>query len=384
LKFLHLFAAGLGRKKIRTALTFLSILVAFILFSFLAAFKQAFSAGVDVAGLDRLVVRHKVSIIQLLPESYRDRMEQIDGVSSAVFATWFGGIYQDPKNFFAQMPVEPEPFLAMFPEYVLTDEERAAWLSTRTGAIAGRKVATRFGWEVGDKIPIQATIWRQKDGSETWEFDLVGIYDGDEKGVDETQFFFRHDYFDEARGGGQGQIGWYWVQIDEPDRAGQIVQEIDNEFANSPAETKAEPEGAFVQGFANQIGNITAIITMILAAAIFTILLITGNTMAQTVRERTQELAVLKAIGFTGRGVLGLVLGESVFLALLAGVGGLGIGYLITGALADPIGQFFPVFFVPPRDLLLGLLLALLVGVAAGIFPALRARRVEIAQALRG
>lgn len=385
MKFLHLFFAGLGRKKVRTTLTFLSILVAFVLFSLLMAFRQAFSAGVEVAGLDRLVVRHKVSIIQLLPESYRDRMERIEGVSSAVFATWFGGYYQEEKNFFAQIPVQPEPFMEMFPEYILSEEEKAAWLATRTGAIVGEKTATRFGFEVGDKVPIQPTIWRQKGATEAaWEFDIVGIYEGEEKGVDTTQFFFRHDYFDEARTGGQGQIGWYWVKISDTDRTGAIVRAIDDEFANSPAETKTEPEGAFVQGFANQIGNMTAILTMILGAAMFMILLITGNTMAQTVRERTQELAVLKAIGYTNRGVLALVLGESCLLAFLAGLAGLALGYVVTSGLGAVLGQFFPVFFVAPRDLLIGVFLALAVGVASGLLPAVRARRVEIAQALRG
>ncbi len=247
MKYLHLLWRNLTRKKLRTALTVLSILVAFLLFGYLAAIRVAFSQGVKVAGVDRLVVRHKVSIIQFLPESYRVRMERIDGVDSAVFATWFGGIYQKPRNFFGQMPVDPEPFLEMFPEYLLKPEEKSAWLETRTGAIVGRVTADRFGWKVGDKIPIQATIWRKKDGSRSWEFDLVGIYDGAKKGTDLSNFFFRHDYFDEARGWGSGNVGWYWVKIADPERAAEIAQQIDREFANSPAETKAEPEGAFVQ-----------------------------------------------------------------------------------------------------------------------------------------
>ena len=301
MKYFTLLWSNLRRKKLRTILTLLSIAVAFVLFGYLAAIRQAFNQGIDVAGLDRLVTRQKVSIIQLLPQSYKERMERIPGVSLAVYATWFGGIYQKPSNFFAQMPVQPEQFMEMFPEYRLTDEHRRAWLETRTGAIVGRITAERFEWQVGDRIPLQTPIWATKEGGQTWEFDLVGIYDGAEKGTDTSQFFFRHDYFDENRRDGDGLVGWYWVRVDDPEKAGQIASSLDAEFANSPYETKTEPEGAFVQGFAKQIGNITAIMMAILTAVFFTILLVAGNTMAQSVRERIQELAVLKAIGFTDR-----------------------------------------------------------------------------------
>jgi putative ABC transport system permease protein len=362
MKYLFLILSNLKRKKLRTLLTVLSIMVAFLLFGYLAAIRVAFSAGVKVAGVDRLVVRHKVSIIQFLPENYRLRMERIDGVDSAVFATWFGGTYQKPQNFFGQMPVEPEPFLEMFPEYLLEPEEKKAWLDTRTGAIVGRVTADRFGWKVGDKIPIQATIWQKKDGGTSWEFDLVGIYEGAEKGTDTSNFFFRHDYFDEARAWGSGNVGWYWVRIDE---------------------TKAEPEGAFVQGFANQVGNIGKILTGILIAVFFTILLVAGNTMAQTVRERLQELAILKAVGFTHRGVLALVLGESVFLASVGGALGLVAAWFAIAIGGDPTHGSFPVFFFPGADIVIGGVLAILVGLATGFLPGLQAQRLQIADALR-
>jgi putative ABC transport system permease protein len=383
MKYLRLILSNLKRKKLRTTLTTLSIMVAFVLFGFLAAVRVAFNQGVDVAGLDRLVVRHKVSIIQFLPESYRARMEQMDGVDLAVHATWFGGVYQKPSNFFAQIAVEPEPFMDMFPEYVIEPEERQAWLANRTGAIVGRVTADRFGWKVGDRVPIQATIWTKKDGSTTWEFEIVGVYEGAEKGTDASQFFFRHDYLDEARQWGDGQVGWYWVRITDPDRAAEIASAIDREFANSPAETKAEPEGAFVQGFANQIGNVAKMLVAILSAVFFTILLVAGNTMAQAVRERLNELAVLKAVGFTDRGVLGLVLGESCLLASVGGVLGLGLAWLFITVKGDPTGGAFPVFYFPARDIVVGLALVLAVGFAAGILPSLQARRLRIADALR-
>jgi putative ABC transport system permease protein len=382
MKYLYLVWSNLKRKKLRTILTLLSIMVAFMLFGYLGAIKQGFSQGIDVAGLDRLIVRHKVSIIQLLPEAYEARIEQIDGVEEAVHQTWFGGIYQKPSNFFAQMPVKPQEYLDMFPEFLLSDEEREAWLNTKSGAIAGRGIADRFGWKVGDRIPINATVWTRKGGERTWEFDLVGIYDGAEKGTDTSQFLFRYDFFHESRQFGEGQVGWYTVRIADPERAAEVAAAIDAEFANSPYETKAEPEGAFLQGFANQIGDVGFIMMSIIAAVFFTILLVAGNTMAYAVRERTNELAVLKAIGFTDRGVLGLVLGESFVLAALGGGTGLFLSWLLV-SMGDPSGGALPVFYIPAGDMALGVVLILMMAFVAGILPALQAQRLQIADALR-
>jgi putative ABC transport system permease protein len=381
-KYLYLVWSNLMRRKLRTLLTLLSILVAFLLFGYLGAIRQGFSQGIDVAGLDRLIVRHKVSIIQLLPEAYESRIEQIDGVEDAVYQTWFGGIYQKPTNFFAQMPVKPDEYLDMYPEYLLPPEQREAWLKTRSGAIAGRGIAERFGWKIGDRIPINATVWTRKGGELTWEFDLVGIYDGAEKGTDTSQFLFRYDFFDESRRFGQGLVGWYTVRVTDPDRAAEVAAAIDAEFANSPYETKAEPEGAFLQGFANQIGDIGFIMMSIIAAVFFTILLVAGNTMAYAVRERTNELAVLKAIGFTNGGVLGLVLGESLLLTVLGGGIGLGLAWLLVSA-GDPTGGSLPVFYIPGSDLATGAVLIVLMALIAGILPALQAGRLRIADALR-
>ena len=382
MKFANLVWSNLKRRKVRTLLTLSSIAVAFLLFGYLAAIRVALSSGVDVAGADRLVVRHKVSIIQQLPESYEARIEQIASVADATHATWFGGIYQEPKNFFAQMPVKPEEFLEMYPEYLLSEEEKARWLETRTGAVAGRVTADRFGWKVGDRIPIQATAWTHSGGKQTWEFELVGIYEGAEKGTDTSNFLFRHDYFDEARDFGRGQVGWYYVRVEDADKAVDVAKAIDDQFANSPFETKAETEGAFLKAFADQVGDIGTIIMAVLAAVFFTILLVAGNTMAYSVRERVGELAVLKAVGFTDRQVLGLVLAEALWLAVVGGFLGLGIGwYLIS--LGDPTNGALPVFYFPPRDIVLGTVLVFALGFAAGILPALEAGRLRIADALR-
>jgi len=382
MKFIYLVWTNLKRKKMRTVLTVLSILVAFMLFGYLAAIRQGFSQGIDVAGLDRLIVRHKVSIIQMLPVAYERRIEQVEGVVDAVYQVWFGGIYQKPTNFFPQMPVDPAEYLAMYPEILLSDDQREAWLKTRSGAIAGRQIAERFGWKIGDRIPINATVWTRKGGESTWEFDLVGIYDGAEKSTDTTMFLFRYDFFDESRQFGQGLVGWFTVRIADPERAAEMAAAIDAEFANSQYETKTEAEGAFLQGFADQIGNVGLIITSIVAAVFFTILIVAGNTMAYAVRERTGELAVLKAIGFSDRGVLALVLGECFLLTAIGGGTGLFLGWLLV-SMGDPTGGSLPVFYVPNRDLVVGVLLIVAMAFVAGILPALQAGRLQIADALR-
>ena len=383
MKFFHLVWCNLKRKKLRTSLTLLSIVVAFVLFGFLAAIQQALVGGVELAGADRLIVRQKVSIINLLPVRYEARMDRIPGVDFATHQTWFGGIYQDPKNFFMQNPVEPEKFLKIHPEIILSPEQENAWLATRTGAVVGRRTANRFHWKIGDKVPIQSSIWPNADGSRHWEFDIVGIYDGKEKGTDTTPLFFRYDYFDEGRGQwGKGQVGWFTIRIKDPSQAAEVAKLVDAEFENSPAETKTEPEGAFIQGWASQIGNIVFIVAAILSAVFFTILLVTGNTMAQAVRERTGELGVLKAIGFTNGQIVSLVLAESCLLTVLGGTLGLGLAWLMISR-GDPTSGLLPMFFLPTRDLLVGFGISIALGFVTGIFPALQAMRLRVADALR-
>jgi len=383
MRLFSLIWSNVGRKKMRTSLTLLSIVVAFVLFGFLSAIRQALTGEVSLEGQNRLVVRHKVSIIQLLPESYKARMERIPGVALATHQTWFGGTYRDSKNFFMQCPVVPEEFLDMHPEMVLVPAQKQAWLQTRTGAIVGRKTAERFHWKIGDKVPIQSSIWEQSDGRRVWDFDVVGIYDGKDKNTDTTALFFRYDYFDEARpsGFGKGQVGWYTVRVRDPRKAAEVAKQVDQEFENSSAETKTEPEAAFAQAWAKQIGDIALMTAAILGAVFFTILLVTGNTMSQTVRERTGELGVLKAIGFTNGQVLMMVLAESCLLAVLGGLIGLGLAWLIISR-GDPTGML-PLFAFPAASLAAGLGLSVALGVATGIFPALAAMRLRVADALR-
>jgi putative ABC transport system permease protein len=382
-RYLHLLWRNLLRRKVRTTFTFFSIAVAFFLFGVLMAIRNGFEAGIDMAGQNRLLTVHKVSIIQLLPLRYLAQIRATQGVRFATHFTWFGGVYQDPKNFFGQMAVEPAGLLRIYPEYVLDAAAAERWQATRTGAIAGRKLAQRFGWKLGDRIPIQPTFYRPTDGKpDTFEFELVGIYDGRTADVDETGFFFHYAYLME-RVGDPGTVGWYAVEVEDPARASEIAQAIDGQFANSPYETETATEKAFVQSFAKQIGNTGAMLSAIAAIVFFVILLIAGNTMAQAVRERTSELGVLKTVGFTDRLVMGLVLGEALLLAGAAGALGLALVTLATPALAKLVESFLPIFYVPTRALALGLGFAALLGLASGGLPAYFAQQLSIVEALR-
>jgi putative ABC transport system permease protein len=380
MKYVPLVWSSLWRKKIRTIFTLLSVFVAFLLFGLLMTIRMAFSFGVDIAGIDRLVLIHKVSLIMPLPISYLDRLKATEGVRLATHNTWFGGVYQDPSNFFAQIAVEPEPFLAMYPEFKLPPDQVKAWLGDRQGVIVGVDLAKRFGWKIGDRIPVIGTIWQPKQG-QVWEFNIRGIYDGD-PGVDKTQFFFRYDYLDENRRGGAGLVGWYIVRIADASQAQAMGAKFDDMFANSSAETKTTTEKGFVEGFAKQVGDIGAIMIAILAAVLFTMMLVAGNTMAQSVRERTSEIGLLKTLGFPDGSILRLVLGESL---LIVGVGG-GLGLLVSWLIVrqgDPTGGMLPIFILPARDVVAGVVLIALLGIGAGLLPAVGAMRLRISDALR-
>ncbi len=380
MKFLPLVWKNIWRKKFRTTFTLLSLFIAFLLFGILMTIRAAFSFGIDLAGLDRLVLIHKISLIMPLPVSYQPRIQQTPGVELVSHQTWFGGIYQDPANFFANIAVEPDTFLKIYPEFKLPPKQFAAWQADRQGAIVGRDLATRFGWKVGDRVPLTATIWRAKQG-DTWEFNVAGIYDGAD-GVDRTQFFFRYDYLDENRAGGQGLVGWYVVKIADPAKSAELSRTFDDMFANSPAETKTTTEKGFVEGFAKQIGDIGAIMISISSTVLFMFGLVAASTMAQSVRERTNELAVLKTLGFSGGAIVTLVLAESLFIALVGGLLGLGLAWLFVQG-GDPTGGMLPIFILPARDIAIGVALIGLIGLLAGVVPAMAAMRLKITDALR-
>lgn len=380
MKFLPLIWKNVWRRKFRTTFTLLSIFIAFLLFGILMTIRTAFSLGVDIAGLDRLVLINKVSLIIPLPVSYQGRLQQVPGVDLATHQTWFGGVYQDPSNFFANMAVEPERFLKIYPEFTLPPEQSKAWLADRQGAIVGRDLADRFGWKIGDRIPLTGTIWQAKQGS-AWEFNVSGIYDGAD-GIDKTQFFFRYDYLDENRAQGQGQVGWYVVRIADTSRSVELSRAFDEMFANSSAETKTTTEKGFVESFAKQIGDIGAIMIAISSTVLFMFGLVAASTMAQSVRERTSELAVLKTLGFTGIAILTLVLAESLFIVLFGGLLGLGVAWLFVQR-GDPTGGMLAIFVLPLRDIAIGVVLMVLMGLFAGVMPAMAAMRLQITDALR-
>jgi putative ABC transport system permease protein len=380
MKFLPLIWKNVWRRKFRTAFTLASIFIAFLLFGILMTIRTAFSFGVEIAGLDRLILIHKVSLIMPLPRAYQAQLQQVPGVNLVTHQSWFGGIYQDPQNFFANIAVEPEPFLQIYPEFVVPPDQVKAWLADRQGAIVGKDLAERFGWKVGDRVPLTGTIYQPKQG-QSWEFNVSGIYDGGD-GVDKTQFFFRYDYLNENSQFGDGQVGWYVVKIADPSRSVELSRTFDSMFANSSAETKTTTEKGFVEGFASQIGDIGAIMIAISSTVLFMFGLVAASTMAQSVRERTSELAVLKTLGFSGGAILALVFAESLFIAVVGGGLGLAIAWLFVQG-GDPTNGMLPIFVLPTRDVLLGVALMITMGVLAGVMPAVGAMRLRITDALR-
>ncbi len=386
MRYLPLLWAGLFRKKTRTILTLLSVIVAFLLLGLLHAVKVAFESGAESADAKRLLTTARYSIIEPLPIAHLRPIERVPGVVGVAYADWFGAKYQNESNAFPVFAVDPTRYLDMYPEFTIPREQREAFVKTRTGAVAGRRLVDRFGWTLGQKLPISSEIHPKADGDMNWEFDLVGILDADDlaqRGNTDV-VLINVAYFDEARQTGKGKTGWYIERIADPARARAISVEIDRLFVNSPDETKTQPEKEFAVGFAKQIGDMGALVTRILAAVFFTILILTGNAMAQSVRERIPELAILKTLGFSDGKVTALVLAEAGLLLLIGG----GLGMVIAAALLPVLngatGGRFPPLFVSADTWLLATAVAVTLALAVGLPPALRARRLKIVDALAG
>ncbi len=378
MKFLPLIVANLRRKKIRTMLTIGSFTVAFFLFGLLVAIHYGFRQGIDVAGADRLMVVNKVSFIQPLPVTYHDRLKRIAGVREVASFTWFGGVYQDPKNFFASFAIDPQDYRTLYPEFVVPEDEWKAFLADRQGAVIGAGLAKRFGWKIGDRVPLKAPGYF---GGGAWDFNIRGIYHGTRPNDDETQFWLRRDYlYEKTPSYWRSIVGWYVVRVTNENQSSNIAKAIDAEFSNSAAETKTQTESAMAEGFVKQLGNIEFLIRAIGSIVFFTLLLVTGNTMAIAVRERTNEIATLKAIGFTGRFVLAMVLVESVAVALLGGALGLGLCSLLV---KRDLTQGLVLLYIPVAALVVGSVVAMATGALAGLIPALNAMRLNVATALR-
>lgn len=387
MKYFPLVWAALWRRKPRTILTMLSIVVAFLLYGLLQGVVAAFSGGVNLAGADRLITTGKYSLTQQQPVGYANQIRTVPGVKRVSYQSWFGGIYKEEKNFFAQLPSDIETYLKIYPEILLPEDQKEKLLNTRTGAAVLKRIADKYGWKVGDRIPIISTIWPQADGSNNWEFDLVAIFDckdGPTRAQHEYMLF-HNEYFNEGKAFAKDRVGWFIVQVDDPARSAQVAQAVDARFANSPDPTKTETEKAFNQGFIKQFGNLKLITSGIMGAVIFTLLMLTGNTMMQSVRERIPELAVLKTLGYTDGMVLTLVLVESMILCLLAAV----VGMALAAWLGPAIGSNLPIPGFAGVKLTLdaaatGGLIAAALALAVGLPPALRAMRVDIVTALMG
>jgi len=383
MKYFPLVWAALWRRRPRTIFTMLSILVAFLLFALLTGVNAAFNAGVDIAGADRLVSNGRYSLTQVLPQAHLQQVRSLPGVDRVAAQSWFGGYYQKENNFFPQFPTELETYLSIYPEIVLPEDQKKTLLDTRTGAIVAKTVADRYGFKIGDKIPIIAGIWPLANGSNNWEFDLVGIFDT-KNPKDRSAFemmLFHHEYFDEARQYAKGTFGWMVIKVKDPAQNAQVIAQVDALFANSPNETRTQTEKAFNQSFAKQMGDIGLIMSSIIGAVFFTLLFLTGNTMMQSVRERIPELAVLKTLGYSDTQVLGLVIAESLALCLLAAAAGIGLAAILLPGVAAALPGFSGL--VMKASTIAGAFgLAVLLALVVGLPPALRAMRLQIVDAL--
>lgn len=370
------------RHKLRTFLTVTGLALAVMAFGLIRTFITAWYAGAEASAPDRLVTRNAVSIIFTLPLAYREQIERIQGVKDVSYAIWFGGNYIDPQNFFPQFAVDHNTFFKVFPEYLTPADQLEVFNSERKAVIAGRKVADRFGWKIGDQISLIGTIYPGD-----WNFILRGIYVGRDPTVDETAFIFRWDYLDETMRqnwpGRAGQVGWYALRIEDPNRAAEISEKIDARFDNSLAETLTETEKAFQLSFIQMAGAIIAGLQIVSGLIIGVILLVLANTMAMSARERTPEYAYLKTVGFRPFHLISLIAGESLFIAGIGGALGLILLFLISKPIGLAVSNFFPVFNLQPVTIMLSVLAALMVGFAAAVLPTARAVRMQIVEGLR-
>ena len=374
---------NLFRRKLRAALMIVSILIAFMIFGVLAGFHRAFTVGEDRAAADRLITVNKINFTQPLPMAYFNRVRAVDGVRQVTHANWFGGYYQDPKNFVMSLAIEPATYFDVYrKEFDIPPEQLTAFIRDRSSAVIGESMARKWGWKVGDRVPIASNIFSQRSGGHTWDFTIAGIVKAKVEHVDTNFVLFQYDYFDETRSFGKDTIGWLILQTNAPENNDRVVKTIDSMFANSTAETSTDTEKAFGTAFVAQFGNIALIVFLVVGAAFVTILMIVGNTMALSIRERTREIGVLKTLGFSGGRILRMVLGESILLALLGGLPGLAIAALITIALRASLANIAPAFAVSPDIALQGVALMIALGLITGIIPALNAMRLKIAIAL--
>jgi putative ABC transport system permease protein len=370
------------RHRLRTALTIAGLAVAILAFGLLRTLVGVWYLGVESSSATRLVTRNAISLIFPLPISYAERIRQVPGVETVAWGNWFGGIYQDRKNFFANFAVEPRSYLKLYPEFILPPEQESAFLRDRRGAVAGPNLAEKFGWRIGDRITLQGTIFPGE-----WDFVLRGIYRGAKPTTDRNQFFFHWDYLNETLEKTvprrAGQVGFFMLGVDRPERAPEVAQAVDRLFANSVAETHTETEKAFQMGFVAMTEAIVIAIRIVSYVVILIIMVVAANTMAMTARERISEYATLKTLGFGPRYIAGTVFGEAMLIAMLGGLVGIALTFPVAKAIGETLKLFFPTFRVAPATVLMQLAAAAIVGIVAAIFPAWRGSTVRIAEGLR-
>jgi putative ABC transport system permease protein len=382
-RWLPLVWANLRRRKLRLVFTFISILLAFLMFGMLDALRTSLSQAVNLAGADRLMLQSKVNITVSNPRSHYEKVKAVPGVRAVAPFNWFGGVYKDSKQQIQVQATDPEEFMKVYPEVHLKPEELAAWKNDRQAIVIGQALADQYGWKIGQRIPLRSDIWRKTDGTDTWEFNIVGIYTVEGSGWDKRSAMFQYDYFNESLQFGKDLVGWMVIKVANPDDSDKIASRIDTMFANSSNETKTATERVFIKQFLDQVGNIGLILVSVTTAVFFTMLLVTANTMAQSVRERTNEIGVLKTLGFSGESILGLVLLESLFITLTRGLARRGLAWFIAKGLGAAIKDYFPVFQIGMNTFLVGAALMLLFGLITGLWPALTAMRLKIVDALR-
>lgn len=380
MKYFGLIWAGLWRKRTRTIFTMLSIVVAFLLFGLLQGINQGFNTVVQNLNVDRLYVTAKTNMTDGLPISYLSRIRSVPGVRAVSHWTYFGGYYQNAKNQVPAFATDAEPLFAVYKEIKVKPEYIEAMKKTRTGVLVGQQLAEKHQWKIGDRIPIGTSIWTTKAGSNTWYFDVVGIFDASAFGSGFPAFYLNQAYFDEASAFGNGSVHYYIVGITDPTQATQISNQIDALFANSTNETRTQTESALAQMQLKQLGDINFIVNAIVGAVLFTLLFLTANTMMQSVRERTSELAVLKTLGFSDGKVLALVLVEALMLCLFAAAVGLALASMVFPALRPIFGDFK----MPMIVVAMGAGMALVLALVSGLPPAWRAKRLNIVDALAG
>lgn len=378
---LHLIRRNLGRKKVRTLFTGLTIVIAFLLFGLLGALNYAFSGGVDLVGADRLITLHRISLIQPLPLSYKNRIASLEGVEAVTNMTWAGGYFQEARNQIATSPTEPDEIFQVYNDWDIPADQFAAWQADRTSMVVGAGLADTMGWKLGDRIPISSSIYSNQDGTRQWPMTIAGIFTTPDRNS-ELQILMHYDYFNESVTFGRDTAGWYVVRVADPAQADQVAAAIDALFANSAAETRTSTEQGFMQNYADQIGDIGAIVGGVLIAVFFTMLLVAGNTMIQAVRERTGELAVMKTLGFSNGQIMGMVIGESVLLTTVAGALGMFLAVLATSGMKASLQQFLPALAVTPERFATGICLAAFLGVLTAVLPALRTMRLDVVSAL--